>query len=93
MTTAEELKMNNQSGKFWLLEDPEEIYTDKNVIRYYPKAKRLVVHLPDYYHIEKREVLPGKGTGLRLDYLDPESVKRLIEILSSFLDEDSEGEV
>lgn len=90
MTKAEQLKASNQSGKYWLLEDPEEIYLEKNVIRYYPNAKRLVVHLGDYYNLTDKEVRPGKGTGLKLDDLaaDQDALKRVIEIFSSYLDEE-----
>lgn len=78
-----------QSAKYWLYEEPEVLKTGKNVIRYYPKAERLVVHLPDYIKADfyGGEVKPGKGVGLQLVSLseDQEVLKRIIDILSEYL--------
>lgn len=83
MATYNELKQSNQTAKFWELEEPEVLNTPKNTIRYYPKAERLVVHLPDYFDSRVREIRPGKGVGLDLHSLreQPETVARLIAIL------------
>ena len=69
------------STKFWLQEDPELLTTDKNAFRYYPKAGRLVVHLPDYDRGGSPHV--GKGVGIQLGALTPEVCERLIEILAT----------
>lgn len=70
-------------AKYWLYEDPEVLNTGKNVVRYYPKADRLVVHLPDYQLKGTGEQKIGKGVGLNLSALrdHPEVTKRLLEIL------------
>jgi hypothetical protein len=84
MTTYKEAEYNNQTAKFWLLEDPEVMETGKNTLRYYPKAQRLVIHLPDYKDGRSGNMLPGKGCGLNLEALaeSPEVLDRVIDILS-----------
>ena len=78
-----------QSAKYWLFEQPEVLQTGKNTIRYYPKAERLVIHLPDYIKQDfyGGEIKPGKGVGLQLVPLseNQEVLKRIIEILSGYL--------
>ena len=85
MMTKHEAEYNNQTAKYWLLEEPEVLETGKNTLRYYPKAKRLSVQLPDYYKPMTGERLPGRGTGLNLAALAavPEVLDRVIEILTS----------
>lgn len=87
MKTYNDLKDSNQLAHYWELEEPEIIRTDKNVIRYYPKAQRLVVHITDYFDTRVGELRPGKGVGLRLEALarQPKDVSRLIKILQSLL--------
>lgn len=84
MMNQREAEYNNQTAKYWELEEPEVMQTGKNTIRYYPKAQRLVVHLPDYYNF-KGEVRMGKGLGINLAALaeSPEALDRVIEILSA----------
>lgn len=87
MKSYNDLKDSNQLAHYWELEEPEVITTDTNVIRYYPNAKRLVVHISDYFDTRVREVRPGKGVGLQLEALarQPDDVRRLIKILQSLL--------
>lgn len=82
--TRKEAEQNNQRAKFWLLEDPEVMETGRNTLRYYPKAQRLVIHLPDYQDRRTGATMPGKGCGLNLEALAeaPEVLDRFIEILS-----------
>ena len=84
MTTYKEAEYNNQTAKFWLLEKPEVMETGKNTLRYYPKAQRLVIHLPDYQDRRSGDMMPGKGCGLNLEALaeSPEVLDRVIDILS-----------
>ena len=84
MLTYEEAAANNQSAKFWELEDPEIMQTGKNTLRFYPKAQRLVVHLSDYINPRSGELRPGKGVGLNLEALAecPEVLNRVLEILN-----------
>ncbi len=79
-----EAEYNNQTAKYWLLEEPEVMQTGKNTIRYYAKAQRLVVHLSDYHDARTGELKPGKGTGLNLAALaeSPKVLDRVLEILS-----------
>ena len=81
-----EAERTNQTAKFWEIEDPEVMTTEKNVMRYYPKAERLVIHLPDYTHAQTGAQMPGKGCGINLEALAyaPEVLDRIIEILSSY---------
>lgn len=85
MKTANELSANNQSAHFWESEEPEVMKTGRNVIRYYPGAQRVVIHLPDWENYKTGQLCPGKGVGLNLAALadEPEALDRLIEILSS----------
>lgn len=46
-------------ARYWLDETPMEIRTEKNVLRYFPKARRLQVALPDWTN-EDGETRPGK---------------------------------
>lgn len=82
--TVKEAEYNNQTAKFWLLEEPEVMETGRNTLRYYPKAQRLVIHLPDYQDRRTGDLKPGKGCGLNLEALaeSPEVLDRVIEILS-----------
>ena len=82
--TTKAVEGNNQSYKFWLYEDPEVMQTGRNTLRYYPKAQRLVVHLPDYQDQKTGEIKPGKGTGLNLEALEesPDVLDRVLSILS-----------
>ena len=83
MITRAEADSNNQSAKFWLYEEPEVMETARNCFRYYPKAGRLTIHLPDYID-RKGEQRPGKGTSINLACLAdaPEVLERIIEILN-----------
>ena len=78
-----ELRESNQLGQYWKLETPEVLETAKNVIRYYPKHGKLVVHLPDHCSRKDFSVHVGKGVGINLAALEdePEVLHRLIEIL------------
>ena len=88
MQTYKEAEANNQTAKFWLLEDPEVMETGRNTLRYYPKAQRLVIHLPDYQDRRTGDMMPGKGCGLNLEALaeSPDICERVIEILQGLLD-------
>lgn len=74
--------MAEKNAKYWEAETPEVIYTDSNVFRYYPMAKRLQVCLPDYCSASTGERHMGKGVGLALDMLTPEAKQRLVDIIS-----------
>lgn len=78
-------KERSTSAKFWETETPEEIRTSRNVLRYYPQAGRLMVHLPDYYD-DAGNAKQGKGTGINLTNLakNPAALERLIEILQDW---------
>jgi len=84
MLTYKEAEYNNQTAKYWLLEDPEIMETGKNVLRYYPKAQRLVIHLPDYQIAYGGQKRVGKGVGLNLEALaeSPDVLDRVLEILN-----------
>lgn len=83
MITKEQAEYSNQGGKFWLYEEPEVFETSRNCFRYYPKAGRLSVHLPDYTD-QKGERKIGKGTSVNLRSLaeEPEVLDRIITILN-----------
>lgn len=72
-------------AKFWKYETPEELRTGKNTFRYYPKAGRLVAHLPNYFSDRDDAWKMGKGTSINLESLKarPEVIDRLVEILES----------
>lgn len=84
MITREEAERNNQLSKYWEYETPEVLTTEKNLICYYPIAKRLVVKFA-YKDRKTGEQKGFKGTGLNLEALaeSPAILDRLIEILSS----------
>ena len=66
MKQRKDLEAANQSGHFWEVEDPEIMDTGRNVLRYYPEAQRLVIHLPDWENYKTGKLCPGKGVGLNL---------------------------
>ena len=88
MRTWNDLENDNQSAHFWEVEKPEVLDTGRNVLRYYQKAQRLVIHLPDWDNYKTGRRCPGKGVGLNLTALAerPELCERVIEILQDLLD-------
>ena len=88
MRTRKDLESSNQRGHYWEAEEPEVLDTGRNVLRYYPEAQRLVVHLPDWENYKTGQQLPGKGVGLNLYALSesPDICGRIIEILQGLLD-------
>lgn len=88
MKQRKDLEAANQSGHFWEVEDPEIMDTGRNVLRYYPEAQRLVIHLPDWENYKTGKLCPGKGVGLNLYALaeSPDICERVIEILQGLLD-------
>lgn len=94
MRTKKQIAADNQSAHFWEVEQPEIMDTGRNVIRYYPEAQRIVVHLPNWENYKTGEILPGKGVGLNLYALaeSPDICERLIEILEGLLDEEEADE-
>ncbi len=78
-------RTERQAAKFWNYESPEEMCTATNTFRFYTHAKRLVVHLPNYFSEKDDAWKWGKGTSINLTNLaaTPEVVSRLIEILES----------
>ena len=88
MRTKKDLYASNQSAHYWETEEPEVMDTGRNVLRYYPEAERLVIHLPDWENYKTGKVCPGKGVGLNLYALAeaPDICKRVMEILQGLLD-------
>lgn len=88
MRTKKDLEAANQSAHFWETEKPELMDTGRNVLRYYPEAQRLVIHLPDWENYKTGKTCPGKGVGLNLYALaeSPDICERVIEILQGLLE-------
>lgn len=78
-------RTERQRAKFWKYETPEEMRTATNTFRFYPHARRLVVHLPNFFSEKEDAWKWGKGISVNLASLaaKPEVVTRLIEILQS----------
>lgn len=83
MEEKKRFQNEDNSAKFWLFEEPKVFRTEKNVFRYYPKARKLVCHLPDY---QRRDgtVHTGKGVGVNLGALakSPEATFALLQIIT-----------
>lgn len=83
MISKKDAENNNQSAKFWLYEKPEVFTTGRNCFRYYPKAERLSIHLPDYIDRDGIQRC-GKGTSINLASLadEPEVLQKIIDIFN-----------
>ena len=81
--------MNNtpKSGAEYWGEEPQVYRTVKNMFRYYPRAKRLTVSLPDFYPKGSLEKRPGKSVSVDLYCMEPETLRALIEIFTKALEE------
>lgn len=68
---------------FWEDEKPKVIISARNTFRYYPKAQKLAVCLPDYQDRKTGETKIGKTTVVDLDALKraPQALDGLIQIL------------
>lgn len=60
------------NSRYWLTETPETASTERNVFRYYARAERLQVSLPDYsaFNGEERR---GKTVGIYIPALTQEA--------------------
>lgn len=60
------------NSRYWLTETPETASTERNVFRYYARAERLQVSLPDYsaFNGEERR---GKTVGIYIPSLTQEA--------------------
>lgn len=69
------------------LENAETIRIKANVLRYFKGEHLLTVSTPDYFDPKTGTVRSGRGIGLDLAELrkSPAQLRRLIEILSSYL--------
>lgn len=76
------------NNKYWLGEDPEVLRTEKNVLRYYKKAGKLQVSLPDWQDNEG-ETKPGKTVTLDIESMqlsdDKEDIRQLFQEMMSLL--------
>ena len=75
-------------NKYWLEEQPKAIETDKNTIRYYEKAGKLQVSLPDWQD-GKGKLNRGKTITLDLEALqlskDVEKAANIFEEIAGLL--------
>lgn len=78
---SERLEVEAVGTRYWLDESPVEIRTEKNVLRYFPKARRLQVALPDWTN-EDGQSRPGKMVTLDVAALaqsgDQEDAHRVV---------------
>ena len=76
-----------KTGAEYWGEEPKVFRTAKNVFRYYKRARRLTVSLPEYTPNGSTEKRPGKSVSIALDVLEeePEALKAVTDILLSAL--------
>ena len=75
-----------QGSQWWLEEQPVEVRTQKNVLRYYPKAGRLQLSRPDRLGLDGMSTV-GKTVSLDLQAVrDAEQAEDAIALLQQVMD-------
>lgn len=86
--------MKFNTPAFWETETPEVIRTEKNTLRYYPKAGFIAVHGQDYYDRYTGELKSGRYGPLNLRALaeNKAAAKALVKIILKYRPDAAEAD-